>query len=172
MSVSRDLVLGHDNIVRKLDRIAREILEVHYRESRMHVLGISGQGVAVSQALARRQRALSDIDILTGTLSVNKEAPLEGEMTCDVELDSFQDAIVIVVDDVLNSGRTLIHSVAHVLHGKPREVHTAVLVDRKHRSFPIRADYCGLTLSTHLNEHIAVDLSNPDAATVHVERTA
>jgi len=73
---------------------------------------------------------------------------------------------------VLNSGRTLIHGVQFLLQGRPREVHTAVLVDRKHRAFPIRADYCGLTLSTHLNEHIAVDLSNPENAAVHLERPA
>ena len=77
---------------------------------------------------------------------------------------TWKDKIVILVDDVLNSGRTLIHAVRFVLEGHPREVHTAVLVDRKHRSFPIRADYCGLTLSTHHNEHIAVDLSDPDHA--------
>ena len=103
---------------------------------------------------------------------MHKDLPLEHELRCDVDMATWNDKIVILVDDVLNSGRTLIHAVRFVLEGHPREVHTAVLVDRKHRSFPIRADYCGLTLSTHHNEHIAVDLSDPDHASVHLERPA
>jgi pyrimidine operon attenuation protein/uracil phosphoribosyltransferase len=89
-----------------------------------------------------------------------------------VELTALENQIVFLIDDVLNSGRTLIHGVQHLLQGRPREVHTAVLVDRKHRSFPIRADFCGLTLSTQLSEHIAVDLSDENNATVHIERSA
>ena len=111
--------------------------------------------------MARRLRELSSIDIVEGCLSMDKEAPLDHELRCDVAQERLQDAIVFLIDDVLNSGRTLIHGVQHLLMGKPREIHTAVLVDRKHRSFPIRADLCGLTLCTQLTEHIAVDLSTP-----------
>ena len=95
---------------------------------------------------------------------------MAGDASCDPSVEAWRDEIVILVDDVLNSGRTLIHAVRHILEGQPREVHTAVLVDRKHRAFPIRADHCGLTLSTHLNEHIVVDLSDEDNTTVHLER--
>ncbi|MEY3010431.1 MAG: hypothetical protein RLZZ314_1073 [Bacteroidota bacterium] len=170
MTTHRDLVLTHDNIVKKLDRMAREILEVHFRESRLVLVGIEGQGMLVCEALTRRLRALSSLDIQEVELQINKHAPLSEEVVCNVPLAAMNDAIVIVVDDVLNSGKTLIHAVRHVLLGNPREVHTAVLVDRKHRAFPVRADYCGLTLSTHLNEHIAVDLSDTNNANVHLER--
>lgn len=165
-----ELIMPHETIVRKLDRMAREILEVHFDESSLILLGIDGQGVALCQALVRRLQALSDIDVVQGVVSLNKINPLATDVACDVSKDAMNDRIVILVDDVLNSGQTLIHAVREVLLGNPREVHTAVLVDRKHRAFPIRADYCGLTLSTHLNEHIAVDLSNEDNATVHLER--
>lgn len=165
-----ELIMPHETIVRKLDRMAREILEVHFEESTLILLGIDGQGVALCQALVRRLQSLSDIDVVQGVVSLNKTNPLATDVVCDVSKDAMNDRIVILVDDVLNSGQTLIHAVREVLLGNPREVHTAVLVDRKHRAFPIRADYCGLTLSTHLNEHIAVDLSNEDNATVHLER--
>ena len=170
MSAQRDLVMTHDNVVRKLDRMARELLEVHYQESTLVLIGVAGQGVALCEALSSRLHSLSDLEVVTGTLTMHKDLPLEHELHCDVDMAAWKDNIVILVDDVLNSGRTLIHAVRFVLEGHPREVHTAVLVDRKHRSFPIRADYCGLTLSTHHNEHIAVDLSNPDCASVHLER--
>ena len=170
MSAHRDLVMEHRAIVHKLDRMAREILEVHYQESNLFLIGVDGQGVAVCNALASRLRALSDVKVSVGTLSMHKDLPLEHEISCDPGVEAWRDEIVILVDDVLNSGRTLIHAVRHILEGQPREVHTAVLVDRKHRAFPIRADHCGLTLSTHLNEHIVVDLSDADNTTVHLER--
>ncbi|MDA0728891.1 MAG: phosphoribosyltransferase family protein [Bacteroidetes bacterium] len=170
MTIHRDLVLTHDHIVKKLDRMAREILEVHFRESRLVLVGIEGQGVRVCEALTRRLRTLSTLEILEAELHINKDMPMSEEVICNIPMTALNDAIVIVVDDVLNSGKTLIHAVRHVLLGNPREVHTAVLVDRKHRAFPVRADYCGLTLSTHLNEHISVDLSDTDNASVHIER--
>lgn len=170
MSTLRDLVMPHDTVVRKLDRMAREMLEIHYAERELVLVGVDGQGLAVCEALARRLRELSSIDIVEGCLTMHKDAPLDHPLVCDLDAKALEGRIVFVIDDVLNSGRTLIHGVQHLLQGRPREVHTAVLVDRKHRSFPIRADFCGLTLSTQLNEHIAVDLGNPDAATVHVER--
>ena len=170
MSTIRDLVMPHDTIVRKLDRMAREILEVHYQESSLILIGVHGQGVPICEALARRLRELSRIQVEVGTLRMHKDLPLDHDIECTIPLAEFEDRIVLLVDDVLNSGRTLIHGVQHLLKGRPRELHTAVLVDRKHRSFPIRADYCGLTLSTHLNEHIAVNLSDTENATVHIER--
>lgn len=150
--------------------MAREILEQHYLETRVVLIAVQGQGVPICEALARRLKNLAQFEVLVGTLKMHKDLPLDHAISCDVELQELEDRIVILVDDVLNSGRTLIHGVQHLLQGRPREVHTAVLVDRKHRSFPIRADYCGLTLSTHLNEHIAVDLSDTENATVHLER--
>ena len=171
MSAQRDLVMTHDNVVRKLDRMARELLEVHYQESTLVLIGVDGQGLEVASALARRLRELSSIDIVEGCLSMDKNAPLDHEVQCDMSEDRLQGAIVFLIDDVLNSGRTLIHGVQHLLMGRPREIHTAVLVDRKHRSFPIRADFCGLTLSTQLTEHIVVDLSDTNNAAVHIERS-
>ena len=170
MSTLRDLVMPHETVVRKLDRMAREMLEIHYAEDTLVLIGVDGQGLAVREALARRLRELSSIDVIEGSMSMHKDAPLDHPLSCDVDAGQLEGRIVFLIDDVLNSGRTLIHGVQHLLLGRPREVHTAVLVDRKHRSFPIRADFCGLTLSTQLNEHIAVDLSDTNCATVHVER--
>ena len=172
MSTIKDLVMPHETVVRKLDRMAREMLENHHLESQLVLVGVDGQGLAVCEALAQRIEELSSIKVLKGCMSMHKDAPLDHAMTCDVELSALENQIVFLIDDVLNSGRTLTHGVQHRLQGRPREVHTAVLVDRKHRSFPIRADFCGLTLSTQLSEHIAVDLSDENNATVHIERSA
>tara|TARA_B100000989_G_scaffold298843_1_gene290416 strand:- start:14617 stop:15141 length:525 start_codon:yes stop_codon:yes gene_type:complete len=170
MSTILDLVMSHETVIRKLDRMAREILEIHYNEKEVVLIGVDGQGLAVCEALANRISELSSIEVVKGCMSMQKDAPLDHPLECNLDAEALEDRIVFLIDDVLNSGRTLIHGVQHLLEGRPREVHTAVLVDRKHRSFPIRADFCGMTLSTQLNEHIVVDLSDQDCATVHVER--
>ena len=126
--------------------------------------------VNLADLTAHAQNPTDAIPMMLLTQHIDRDP--DHAIECDVPIEGFNDRIVLLVDDVLNSGRTLIHGVQFLLQGRPREVHTAVLVDRKHRSFPIRADYCGLTLSTHLNEHIAVDLSDTENATVHLERPA
>ena len=88
-----------------------------------------------------------------------KKNPLSKEIVCNASKADIQSKVVVIVDDVLNSGKTLIYAVKHILDSGPKGVYTTVLVDRIHRSFPVRADYCGLSLSTHLNEHISVKLS-------------
>ena len=115
MSTIRDLVMPHQTIVRKLDRIAREILEVHFQERTIVLIGVDGQGVPVCEALARRLKALCDIDIVVGTLCMHKDLPLDHDIVCDVAMETLNDCIVLLVDDVLNSGRTLIHGVQFLL---------------------------------------------------------
>ena len=85
MSTIRDLVMPHDTIVRKLDRMAREMLEVHFREEKLVLIGVDGQGLEVASALARRLRELSQIDIVEGCLTLDKDHPLDHPLVCDVD---------------------------------------------------------------------------------------
>ena len=75
MSTLRDLVMPHETVVRKLDRMAREMLEIHYAEDALVLIGVDGQGLAVREALARRLRELSSIDVIEGSMSMHKDAP-------------------------------------------------------------------------------------------------
>ena len=127
MSTLRDLVMPHETVVRKLDRMAREMLEIHYAEDALVLIGVDGQGLAVREALARRLRELSSIDVIEGSMSMHKDAPLDHPFSCDVNAEQLEGRIVFLIDDVLNSGRTLIHGVQHLLQGRPREVHTCLL---------------------------------------------
>ena len=96
MSAQRDLVMTHDNVVRKLDRMARELLEVHYQESTLVLVGVAGQGQALCEALSSRLTSLSDLEVVTGTLTMHKDLPLEHEMHCDVDMTAWNDKIVIL----------------------------------------------------------------------------
>jgi pyrimidine operon attenuation protein/uracil phosphoribosyltransferase len=96
-------------------------------------------------------------------IKLNKEDPLSTEIICSIPSSEVSGKIIVIVDDVLNSGRTLIYAIKHILDAGPKAVYTTVLVDRTHHSFPVKADYYGLSLSTHLNEYISVKLSKTES---------
>ena len=152
-------ILDSDQIERKFQRMARQLLEAHHSESEIILMGVEGQGQEVAIRLHSILSKIGDLEIHIKNIKLDKENPLSQEIVCNASKADIQSKVVVIVDDVLNSGKTLIYAVKHILDSGPKGVYTTVLVDRIHRSFPVRADYCGLSLSTHLNEHISVKLS-------------
>lgn len=161
------VILDAERIARCIQRIARQILEDHFEARRIVVVAIDGQGTVLAERIASELRQLDSPETLSCILRMDKDAPLDHPMEltspsgAGFDTGAFDGAVVVVVDDVLNSGRTLLHGVAHILPLRPRHVGTCVLVDRIHRRFPVRADYVGQSLSTNLKDHIAVELSGP-----------
>ncbi len=90
---------------------------------------------------------------------VDKKDPLATAAYVELEKEDVRDKVVILVDDVLNSGKTLIYGVRHFLQVRLKALHTAVLIDRDHKRFPVKADHVGLSLSTTLQEHVTVILN-------------
>jgi len=158
MSKEKSLILDARQIAQKLMRIAHEIHENNYKEKELILVGITGRGSEVAERLGKLLSSISDIPVSVQHIELNKEKPLSGDISYTGELRSLKGKSVILVDDVLNSGRTLIYAAKHLLDAEPKNLATATLVDRFHRKFPIRADYVGLTLSTNLKEHIAVEM--------------
>ena len=156
-------ILDSDQIERKFQRMARQLLEAHHSESEIILIGIEGQGQEVALRLHTILAKIGGLKIHIRNIKLDKENPLSKEIVCTASTEEIQSKVVVIVDDVLNSGKTLIYAVKHILDSGPKGVYTTVLVDRIHRSFPVRADYCGLSLSTHLNEHISVKLSKTKA---------
>ena len=152
-------ILDSDQIERKFQRMARQLLEAHHSESEIILIGVEGQGQEVTIRLHAILSQIGKLKIHIKNITLDKENPLSKEIICNASQADIQSKVVVIVDDVLNSGKTLIYAVKHILDSGPKGVYTTVLVDRIHRSFPVRADYCGLSLSTHLNEHISVKLS-------------
>jgi pyrimidine operon attenuation protein/uracil phosphoribosyltransferase len=160
--MKRSKILDSGQIKRKLERMARQLLEVHYNEKELVLLGVDGNGIEVAKRLEAILNKIGKMPVRLESIKLNKKKPLDSEIKSSFEESSLTGKTVIVIDDVLNSGRTLIHAVKHVLEFNPKGIYTAILVDRIHRSFPVRADYCGLSLSTHLNQHISVNLNSSD----------
>lgn len=161
------VILNAQRIERCIQRIARQLLEDHHSAERVVISAIDGQGTVLAKRIAEALRSISKHEVVRCTLVLDKDAPLDhpvrivDENNNDFDTPLIQGSVAVVVDDVLNSGRTLLHAVAHLLPFRPHHVGTCVLVDRIHRRFPVRADYVGKSLSTNLKAHIDVRLSGP-----------
>lgn len=143
--------------------MAWQLFEDHFKEKELLIAGISGRGYTLAEHLLH---VLKDIEgcpkLRLMELKVNKQNPLEDSDLLSTPAEQLSGSVIIVVDDVLNSGRTLLYGVKKFLHLPVRKIATLVLVDRNHRSFPVNADYVGLSLATTLLEHIHVVLSDEE----------
>lgn len=161
------VILDAQRIERCIQRIARQILEDHHAAPLIAIAAIDGQGTVMARRIVDALEAISENSISGFTVTLDKDAPLDHSIAVtdrhggEFATESLDGATIIVVDDVLNSGRTLLHAVAHLLPFRPRHIAMCVLVDRIHRRFPVRADYVGMSLSTNLKAHIDVRLSGP-----------
>ncbi len=156
MPESKVQILNHLQIERKIVRISHEIFERNYNESELVIIGIHEKGALIGQMIYDRLKSISPLDLHYYTLFINKDKPLSEKIRIDGDVSTLKNKTVILVDDVLNSGRTLIYATQFLLNESPKQLSTVTLVDRVHRKFPIRADYIGMTLSTNLKEHVSV----------------
>ena len=163
MTAERTQVLDHERVKRKLKRIAFQLYEENHGEKSLVIVGIAPRGSLLAKRLVDLLKEIAPLKIELVELELDKRDPLTGPVTMNMELNKLRDRTVVLVDDVLMSGRTLMHAAAHLVSVKLKKLTTVVLVDRRHRAYPIRADIVGLTLSTTLQEHITVEFGRKDA---------
>lgn len=152
-------ILNKKQILQKIRRIAYEIYEQNFEETTLVVAGIHDMGFTFAKMLSATIQEISPIKAELVSVQLDKASPLQSEVILDVALEELNNKVVIVVDDVLNTGRTLVYSLKPFLNCSIKKLQVAVLVDRSHKSFPIAADFIGYSLSTTINEHIHVELS-------------
>src|SRR5690554_4364780 len=152
---NKTLVLDHVSIMQKIRRIAYQIYEFNSSEKEITFVAIEKRGVVLAERIKAELEDISGIKVTLLKLEINKKSPLH-----NIKLNSAGEVLnnksVILIDDVLNSGRTLIYGAKHILNYAVKNLTTVVLVDRLHRKFPIKADFVGITLSTTLQDHISV----------------
>jgi pyrimidine operon attenuation protein / uracil phosphoribosyltransferase len=166
--MSKVKILDTVQIGQKLNRLAFEVYENNFSEKEILVVGIEGNGHKVATLLAKKLQEISPVKIVMGKITVNKEKPWEDEPVVNFKAEDFENKTIVLVDDVLNSGKTLMYAVKLFL-GKPvKKISTVVLVDRSHTRFPVKADYVGLTLSTTMQEHIEADFSKENKEAVYL----
>ena len=156
MSKENTLILTSLQVEQKLQRIARELLENNYNEEEIILIGIKNRGLKIASKLFSILKSISEKEIKLLHIEVHKENPLDYPIILSKSIEEISQKSVILIDDVLNSGKTLIYAAGYLINSDLKQLNTVVLVDRKHRRFPIRADFVGLTLSTTFKEHIWV----------------
>ncbi len=164
MSDQKFEILSHEKIEQKTIRIAYEIVENNFQEDELILIGIRENGYQWAQQLGDIIKEIGEMSIEVGTISMNKDQPVQEEVVLDNELSELSDKVIILIDDVTNTGRTLMYALKPFLQILPRKLLTAVLVDRQHKSFPVSPDYVGLSLATTMQEHITVELGEEPAA--------
>lgn len=163
MSNSKTLVLNQKEVALKIQRVAWELLEKHVHDDVVYLIGISKSGYWLAKQVQKVLGDISDLQLRLVEMEVNKQHPLENEIRMDASLEEIENKAVVLIDDVLNSGKVLIYGVRHILEKPIKQLTTAVLVDRNHKTYPVKADVKGLSLSTSLNEHVEVAISGNQA---------
>ncbi|MCL6267868.1 phosphoribosyltransferase family protein [Flagellimonas myxillae] len=150
-------ILTHDQIQHKVKRIAYQIYEANVTEKEIVIAGIEGGGLNLAKKIANVLKKITEADIVLCKMKMDKKNPLESGVVTSIPEEGYTNKSIVLVDDVLNSGTTLIYGVHHFLKTPIKQLKTAVLVNRNHKKYPIKADYKGISLSTSLNEHVRVE---------------
>lgn len=156
-------IIGNEKAIQKIERIAYEIVENNFDESELILVGIAKRGHLFAQMVFEKVKAIGRQTVSLESIELNKDNVYDNStIKYSGNLNDLDGKSVIVIDDVLNSGVTLMYAVRYLLGARIKKMNTAVMVDRRHRNFPIRADFAGLTLSTTLQEHISVEFTNDE----------
>lgn len=149
-------ILTHEQIEHIAKRIAYQIYETNVDEKEIVIAGINGGGLQFAKKIATTLGKITDANIVLCKVDMDKSNPLKSGVQTSISEAEYKNKSIVLVDDVLNSGTTLIYGTHHFLKTPIKQLKTAVLVNRNHKKYPIKADFKGISLSTSLNEHIKV----------------
>jgi pyrimidine operon attenuation protein/uracil phosphoribosyltransferase len=153
--MGKNIILTHQEIEHKIKRIAYQIYETFVDEEEIVIAGIATNGFIFAQKIATALHEIASLKIALCEVTVNKTQP-DLAIQTSLSKEEYANKGLILVDDVLNSGTTLIYAVRHFLDVPLTKFKTAVLVDRNHKKYPVKADFKGISLSTSLLEHVSV----------------
>ncbi len=151
-------ILSDRQIKQKLKRLAIEILENNYQEEEIIFAGINNNGMGFAQMLLNELKGITQIKLSLTRIRLNPANPISEEVSLEMPLEELENKVIIIVDDVANTGRTIFYAFKPFYDALPKKVEVAVLVDRQHKSFPVKVDYVGLSLATTLRENIDVKI--------------
>ena len=157
MTRKENKIKDSKDILSSIKRIAFQVYEANLEEKRLVIVGIGIRGSLLSEMLGQAIIAISDLKLTYINLTIDKVKPYNN-IQINIPLTSLKNQSLVIVDDVLNTGSTLIHAVSFFLQIPVKRIKTVVMVNRNHKKFPIKADFKGISLSTSVNEHITVEL--------------
>ncbi len=155
MITAHNIILNHQEIQHKIRRIAFQIYESNVNEDEIILAGIYENGYELAKRIKTILKNISDKDVVLCKVVMDKKNPLHPVET-SLRVEDYRNKSIVLIDDVLNSGTTLIYGVKHFLNVPLKRFKTAVLVNRNHKKYPVKADFKGISLSTSLKEHVNV----------------
>jgi len=159
MSKSKKYIISKEGAEKKLRRMAYEIVENNMDEKEIILAGINDSGNVVAHAIQKKLSEISSIKTELLSITMDKKQPDEVALSKSID---FNKKVVIVIDDVANSGKTLLYALKPFLEFHPKKIQTLVFVERSHKTFPVHPDYVGLSISTTLQEHICVEVNEEE----------
>ncbi|MBT3443860.1 MAG: phosphoribosyltransferase [Flavobacteriaceae bacterium] len=155
MPDKKNKIMDAHDIQKTVKRIAFQIYENHFEEQQLVLAGIAQNGIILGKRIHAELEKISDIKVIFMEISIDKKHPMNPPVLSKV-IENCENKSVVVVDDVLNTGSTLIYAVTHFLSIELKKIQTAVLVNRNHKNYPIKGDFKGISLSTSIKERIDV----------------
>jgi len=155
MATEKKYILSKEVAEKKLRRMAFEILENNIDEKEIILAGIRESGSVVAKVIQQMLGEISSIKTELITITLDKKEPTDVSLSRSIDLNG---KVIILIDDVSNSGKTLLYALKPFIEFHPKKIQTLVLVERTHTSFPVRPDYVGLSIATTLQEHIFVEV--------------
>jgi len=152
-------ILSNTQIEQKVNRLAHQLHENCFEEKEIFLGGIQGNGFVIAKQISKVLQSNSDIKINLFEIKINKKSPWDDPIILSTPKEEMENGYIVLVDDVLNSGKTVQYALVEILQFPTKAIKILTLVDRKHRRFPIKADFVGLSLSTTLKERVEVDLT-------------
>ncbi len=158
MPAESDLILNKTQITQKITRIAYEIFENNINEKELVIAGIPEGGSKLAEILVKELKKITPFKLKLVRVSLEKKGPLESKVDLDCNLEEIKGKTIILVDDVLHTGKTFIQGMKPFLAVNVKKIQTVALVNRSYTLFPVTSNYTGYQLSTTLNDHIHVQL--------------
>lgn len=155
MTQIENIILDQKQIDHKIKRIAYQIYENNVSEKEIVIAGIFENGFIFAKKIKSVIEKISPIKVIMCKVVINKKNPIE-PITTSLESKIYKNKSLVLVDDVLHSGTTLIYGIKHFLQVPLKQFNTVVLVDRNHKKYPVKADFKGISLSTSINENVSV----------------
>ena len=154
---NKKYILSAEAANKKLRRMAFQVAEQNYNAKQLILIGIKANGIFIAQKISRYLKEVFKGEVIVLELSMDKKRP--SAITLNKKMD-FTDKTILLIDDVANSGRTMLYALKPLLEQLPEKIQTLALVERTHKTFPIDVDYVGLSVSTTTDEHIYVEVEN------------
>lgn len=155
--MAKNYILDEGTAARKLQRMAYEILENNLDEEEVILAGIRDSGSVIARNIQQLLKQISNLKTDIIDISLDKKNPGEIELSQSMNFDN---KVIVMVDDVANSGKTMLYAMKPFLAFHPKKIQTLALVDRTHKTYPVKTDYIGLSVATTLQEHIFVDVED------------